>query len=996
MVNPENPAPAANCPHCGEDNRPGVSFCEYCGRLLAERCPRCGFDRLPDGNFCGRCGIPLHPRAYLALGEAGQTGARAAMQPVAVKERQPPTAGGEGKAASRPQPAVGGSQSALDQYLPRELRAKLDAARAGGSMAGERRVVSILFCDVKGSTAAAEQLDPEEWTEIINGAFEFMIKPVYKYEGMVARLMGDAILAFFGAPIAHEDDPQRAVLAGLDIVQNIRVFREQVRRDWGLEIDVRVGINTGMVVVGAVGSDLRMEYTATGDAINLAARMEQTAKPGTVQIAADTYKLVRSLFDVWELGGIEVKGKSEPVQAYRVIGRVRAGERVRGIEGLHADMVGRDRETAILRDTLSGLQQGIGRIVCLVGEAGLGKSRMLREWRAAAHAGDAQPVQFIEASSLSYETAQPYGLVKRLLRRWAGSDFDVPNEELHNKLKPLFVGLDSDRVLRAEKALGTLFGFINEGTAPPLEGETFKRELFSAVSAMLRAHVAAHPSVVILDDVHWADTVSIELLLHLLPLADETALVLVCAFRPNRDAPVWQFKTTADEQYHHRYTEIELSTLSDFDTQELISRLLAIAEIPDILRQRIQERAGGNPLYVEEVVRTLIDNGTVVAVERRANGDMQRYWQATGDTASMAIPDSLQSLLAARIDRLEEETRSTLQLAAVIGRTFFERVLTAIGEQEALPPPELAQRLGALVRMEMIQEAARVPEVEYRFRNPLTQVVVYETILLKRRREFHRRVGDAMEALFPERLDELAHQLAFHFGQAGEVGRAVEFHSRAGDAAFRLYANAEAIAHYESALRLVQDGAAASSAQLEHLFSRTGRAHELDSQFEAAWDTYVAMEALGRERDDDALRLAALVQQGALRTNVNQLFDLQRGEELVQQALQLARDLGDEVAEARTYWNLLNLHRTGDRTHVSLDAGERAMQLARKHNLRELEAFVANDLPYVYMAAGETAKAEAVAEQARALWRELGNMPMLADSTSSVAIIKVMTGKLGD
>ena len=254
---------------------------------------------------------------------------------------------------------------------------KLQAARDQGGMIGERRVVTMLFCDLKGSTAAAEQLDPEDWTEIMNGAFTHMIKPVYRYEGTIARLMGDALLAFFGAPIAHEDDPRRAILAGLDIVESISPYRDQVRERYGVDFDVRIGINTGLVVVGAVGSDLRMEYSALGDAINLAARMEQTAQPGTLQVAHDTYKLVKNLFEFRPLGGVEVKGKSEPVLAYQALGRKFEAGQVRGIEGLHAAMVGRDAELLALRQIMTDLKQGLGRIVLVLGEAGLGKTRLI-------------------------------------------------------------------------------------------------------------------------------------------------------------------------------------------------------------------------------------------------------------------------------------------------------------------------------------------------------------------------------------------------------------------------------------------------------------------------------------------------------------------------------------------------------------------------------------------------------------------------------------------
>jgi class 3 adenylate cyclase len=283
------------------------------------------------------------------------------------------------------------------------MRKKLEAARASGDMVGERRVVTMMFCDVKGSTAAAENLDPEEWSEIINGAFEHMIKPVYTYEGTVARLMGDGILAFFGAPLAHEDDPQRAVLAGLDIIGSMAPYRETIKKSWGIDLNVRVGINTGLVVVGSVGSDLRMEYTALGDAINLAARMEDTALPGTIQIADDTYKLVSQLFEFESLGGIDVKGKSEPVSAYRVLGRKDITRRTRGIEGLHVEMVGREAELLTLHKVMTDLNQGIGRIVCVLGEAGLGKSRLVSESHQDYKNLIGSDGNWFETISLSYE-----------------------------------------------------------------------------------------------------------------------------------------------------------------------------------------------------------------------------------------------------------------------------------------------------------------------------------------------------------------------------------------------------------------------------------------------------------------------------------------------------------------------------------------------------------------------------------------------------------------
>ncbi len=299
-------------------------------------CPKCSTSNPPGAKFCMNCGTPL-------------------------------TA------------APASTPDLLGQYLPPELLAKLEAARAhGGSQrSGERRVITMLFCDVKGSTAAAEQVDPEIWTDIMNGAFERMIRPIYQYEGTVPRLMGDAILAFFGAPIAHEDDPQRAVWAGLDIQAGMQPYADEMRSRFGLDFGLRVGINTGLVVVGEIGSDLRMEYTAIGDAINLAARMEQTAAPGTVQITEETHKLIAPLFDFEPLGGIEVKGKSAPVTAYRVLGRKAQPGQLRGLDGLSSPLVGRDEQLALLRERLSALAAGEGSFVAVIGEAGLGKSSLV-------------------------------------------------------------------------------------------------------------------------------------------------------------------------------------------------------------------------------------------------------------------------------------------------------------------------------------------------------------------------------------------------------------------------------------------------------------------------------------------------------------------------------------------------------------------------------------------------------------------------------------------
>src|SRR5579859_1171880 len=625
-----------DCPNCGRPNREQANYCRFCGTHFALACPRCRAVLLPDSAYCDNCGLPLSPAA------TALPAAHAA--PVMAPE---PT-------APRPvEPALPAGQPQLQQYIPAELMQKLEAARVRGEMVGERRIVTMLFCDVKGSTAAAEQLDPEDYSEIMNGAFTHMIRPVYRYEGTLARLMGDALLAFFGAPIAHEDDPQRAVLAGLDIIAAMRDYRDQVREKWGLDFDVRVGINTGLVVVGAVGSDLRVEYSALGDAINLAARMEQTATPGSVQIAHETYKAVRTLFEFESLGALEVKGKSEPVPAYRVLRRKSAGGQVRGIEGLHAALVGRDAEMTALRDMVNDLQQGVGRIVGILGEAGLGKTRLVAETARVFRATCGANVAWYEVGSLSYETSQAYGLFQRLIRRVQGIDDNDPAAVVREKLAQLASSLPDDLRDRALQVFEALFGFKREAGAP-VEGEAFRRELRAATQAWWRARFASVPTMLVFDDMHWSDAASVALLRELLPLIGEMPLVLMCVLRTERQAPAWQLRNTADEEYHHRYLELSLRPLSEAESNELLNRLLAVAELPDRLRANVLEKAGGNPFFIEEVVRALIDSGAVVAEDRPVPGGTRRYWRATSAGADFEIPTNLQSLLAARMDRLED------------------------------------------------------------------------------------------------------------------------------------------------------------------------------------------------------------------------------------------------------------------------------------------------------------------------------------------------------
>jgi hypothetical protein len=668
---------------------------------------------------------------------------------------------------------------------------------------------------------------------------------------------------FFGAPTSHEDDPQRAVLAGLEIVASISPFKEQIRKEYGFDFDVRVGINTGPVVVGDVGSAQAFEYTAMGDAVNIAARMEQTAAPGTVQVAEATHRLIAPLFEFETLGGIEVKGKTEPVNAYRVLREKSDPGRLRGIEGLDSPLVGRAKELEALNQIMADAAQGRGHIVSLIAEAGLGKSRLTAEIK---RTWEDQGCFWTEGRGIAYDSNRPYGVFYHLARRITGlEDIDTP-EEGHQKVVALanesFAAEDRDQAVHAIEMLLSVQG----GDRPDLQGDAFKRELFAAMRAIWRNIATTGSVILVMDDLHWADPESIELLAHMIDLVEEVPIVFLCAFRPERQAPSWRFHQQVEADFPHMYTELPLMPLTGDDTDTMVNNLLAISDLPDRARSLIMAKTEGTPFFVEEVVRTLIDSGVIV---RDESGE---HWKATAAIESIAIPDTLQALLISRIDRLEEEAKRTLQVASVIGRSFYYQVLKSVSDEAVA----LDRQLSTLQRVDLIREAARVPDVEFMFRHELTRQAAYDSILRRRRPEFHRRVGEAMEEIFVDRLDDEADRLAYHFGEAHDDERALKYSLSAAAAAARLYANDEAVRHYTTALEIVGRLDKESSV-IAGLETTRGRTLELANRLDEALASYQALEQRGRESGDKVLELAGLIPRGTTLALLNKLSRSHQG-----------------------------------------------------------------------------------------------------------------------
>ena len=826
------------------------------------------------------------------------------------------------------------------RHIPADYLSKLEAARATGAMAGERRVITMLFCDVKGSTEFAEELDPEEWAEIMSGIFDILIPPIYQYEGVVARLMGDAILAFFGAPITHEDDPQRAILAGLQIVNDLQPARQQIRREYGQDINVRVGINTGLVVVGEIGSDLQMEYTAMGDAINLASRMELSARPGTVQIAEDTYRLVKPLFDFEDLGEIEVKGKSEPVRAYCVLGPKAKPGRLRGIEGLNAPLIGREPEFSRLRQAmLDVIEGGQGRIIFLTGEAGLGKSRMIDELHSEWLRLGAMDNLWLESRALAYDSSRPYSLFLQQMRHILGVKTGDSPELIREKIAQSALKLPEDQRPILAQAVETMLAVSVASDEPVVQGEVLKRHLFEAVLKFWRTMGEGRARVMVFDDLHWGDPISIELIAHLLQIVRDEHVLIFCASRPEPESPGCELRSIGQNDYSPYYREIELKPLSESDSSDLIVQLLTIPELPANVIDLVLQKAEGNPFFVEEVIRTLIDEGVIVRSEDGL------HWRRGKDVNDVNIPGSLQALLIARIDRLERETRRTLQLASVIGRSFYYHVLHMLDDLSA----SFDERLATLQEAALIQEARHLPEIEYIFRHQLTQEATYQSILLRERRRFHQRVAEVIEQLYPDRLEDEAVHLAFHFAQARNYEHALKYYRMAADAAARLYANMEATAHYAHAIEMAERSAAPNAVLID-LYTRRGRVQELGGRYADALAGYQQLESVAAEKKSPDLELAAVILQTILYATYTTYHDPDRARALAEGALELATELGDYRAQAKAYWELLLVQRFGyKRDDLAVPYGEKAIAIAREHGLKEELAYALHDISYSYL-----------------------------------------------
>jgi len=719
------------CSSCGGANPDDNRFCGECGAPIQTRCSECGAENSGRNKFCGQCGAALHS-------------SRAANQ-ASVKT------------------ASTGRAAETSSYTPKHLADKILHGRS--ALEGERKQVTVLFADVKGSMELAEQLDPEAWHTILDRFFAILSEGVHRFEGTVNQYTGDGIMALFGAPIAHEDHAQRACYAALHLRDELARYATEVKREHGVGFSTRMGINSGTVIVGKIGDDLRMDYTAQGHTVGLAQRMEALASPDTCYLSAATAEIVQGYLELEDLGEFHVKGASAPTHVHRLVGAGNITTRldVSRARGL-TRFVGRDDDMTTLETALAQAQAGNGQVVGVVAAAGTGKSRLCYEF---AQRCRARGLIVNEGHALAHGKNIPYLPMLEVFRAYLGIADGDSDTTVRDKIAGRLLLLDEG----FRDALPVIFEFHGvldpEHPAPRMDPEAKQRQVFAVIRRVIQdPRVAADRVFALIEDLHWFDPASEALLAQWVDAIAGTSSFLVVNFRPDYRAE-WMQKSY--------YRQLPLAPLGSKAIRDLLTDLLGADPSTQGLADDIHARTGGNPFFIEEVVQGLIESGHL-------QGERGAYRLVT-PIERLEVPASVQSLLGARIDRLPEREKEILQTAAVIGREFSEPILRQVVASTARVPlaeEDVAAALATLQAREFLYETALYPISEYTFKHPLTQEVALGSQLQERRRVIHAAVAAAIEATKADKLDEQAALLAHHYEQAGQPLTAATWHARAG------------------------------------------------------------------------------------------------------------------------------------------------------------------------------------------------------------------------
>jgi class 3 adenylate cyclase/tetratricopeptide (TPR) repeat protein len=835
------------CPKCQFENRDEAKFCSECGYKFENTCPKCRRKIRLGAKFCDECGYDLRK----------------------IKEAPPI------------------DYDLPQSYTPKFLADKILTSRS--SIEGERKLVTVLFADVVDYTAMSEKLDPEVVHQIMDSCFNLLMNEIHKYEGTVNQFTGDGIMALFGAPVAHENHAQRACHAALSIHHALKGYEESLQNDYGVKFKMRIGLNSGPVVVGTIGDDLRMDYTAIGDTTNLASRMESLATPGSVIVSRATYKLVKEYFEFKARDKTEIKGKEIPQDTFELIklSNIETRLEASAAKGL-TKFVGRKNTMAILKEAFKKSSSGKGQVVGVVGEAGIGKSRLILELR---NTLSKDGYTILEGRCIHFGHAIAYLPIIEILKRF----FQITEADTEPVIKEKMASI----ILRFDEKLQSNLPPLQDVLSLNVEDQNYtncepqhkKNMIFESIRDLLILESQNKPLVLIIEDLHWIDKTSEQLLDYIIGRLANTPILMILLYRPEY-VHKWGSKTY--------YSKIGLRQLTSQSSAELIRAILYDCDIDPELEALILNRSGGTPLYIEELTHSLLEDRSI---KREKN---QCFLGIAPQ--DIEVPDTIQGIIAARIDRIEENLKRIMQVASVIGREFAFRLLQSVtGLSE-----ELKSYLLNLQTLEFIYEKSLFPELEYIFKHALTQEVTYNSLLLKKRKDFHARIGVAIEEIYTERLEEFYEILAYHYTKGEHPEKAFLYLKLSGKKSTSNHSLSEAIRFYKQALEMLNNQPATADSKKDKL--------------QVLLSMSVPLRVAGYPEDS--------------------LGILEEGE-------RLAKEIGDEKILANFYSLIGNLYGTRGDTQLSQKYGEHCFEQSQKIQDVDIMAPAAYDLCNLYMFIGK-------------------------------------------
>lgn len=872
------------CLDCNFENPEGMKFCGNCGEPLLIICPSCSYNNPAKFKFCGNCGSPLRKTSQIP-DELAQ----------------------------------------IQKYIPSYLAEKIRQSK--GRIEGERRNVTVTFSDISGFTSMSEARDLEEVSAIVNMCHALMGRIIYEYEGVVDKVVGDGLMSIFGIP-THEDDHERAILAAMEMQQSMKELSQEMRESIGVTLELSIGINTGVVIIGDIGTDLRLDYTVIGDVVNTTSRVQEQAKPGEILVTEKTYKRAAHCFDFEMLKPIHVKGKKQPLHLYKVLARKEARLSERGIEGLKSPLIGRDMEFAICKQVMDQLSEGKGGTLVITGEAGLGKSRLVEELKEYGMQRD-NNTAWLEGRCFSHSRSINYWALAYALRRYFSIENKNVASEVEEKIRSrlsILSKLDTGRssISGIAPVISSLLlpKLRTEKAVDDLDESERKLRVYNAVRDLLAMESQLRPVVLVLDDLHWADELSVELLLFLMRELSQHRVLFICMYRPPIAGEPDTFPILKLEKLHETgetsgVTGVSLSPLSSDASDAILNSLLAAGGLSQGMKEIILGKSAGNPLYLEEIIRAIIADR---AIERRDG-----KWVAVKELEDIEVPSTVQDVIMARIDRLMEEPKAVLQYASVIGRSFERDLLSYLvtstlpgtgllsgdGETEMLDKLSrtilkrtrttrriyshtLDEHLRLLEDMGFIAREENDGDV-FNFRHVLIQDVAYSTILMRRRKELHEMICRYIEETYPQRLDEFYEILAHHYSNSDNTESALSYLVKAGNKNRQ-----SSTGSAESALRYLQSAKEileTSSLGPEHyalheqeIYNGEGETYWEMGRYDDAFSSFEAVLRASEKTKDYRMKAEALRMIANYKVQIN---DWEAALDTYEKSLVIVRELGD-------------------------------------------------------------------------------------------------------